>query len=46
MQIYGRKKCHICKQHFKEGEVYRMVDDNSSIYKHVECPVKVKKVRA
>lgn len=34
--IYGKKKCCHCLEHFKEGQAYRMAKNNEPY--HVECP--------
>jgi len=34
--IYGHKKCVICRKHFSEGQPYRT--NNDGTYEHVECP--------
>jgi hypothetical protein len=35
--VYGKVKCAICKQHFKEGEAYTHADNACRKYAHVEC---------
>jgi len=36
--IYGKKKCFVCKEHFQEGEAYKATNNHK--YHHVDCVVK------
>lgn len=43
--IYGKKKCFICHQPFREGDVYRLTDEVKPKYYHIGCSVEPKKKR-
>lgn len=47
-EVYGKKKCLKCNQHFQENEVYEMVFSKKhgrDMGQHIECPPKERKVK-